>query len=358
MSKKKGRTISKIEKKHIIASAIVVTLAVMFVFALSFLNEKLFFAESIDEASTEMVQDGIVRHALTGSWMYEEGEELPQVFGVMIENHIDARPQAGLDQAFLVIEAPVEAGISRMLAFYSEDQEVEKIGPVRSARPYYVDWAHELDALYVHVGGSPDALDQIATDGTFDLNQYWYDEYFWRSYDREAPHNVYTSTESLNEAIGYYEDRDRAPNLLYGVWKFKDAATEVPDETVGVTIDFSVYDWNLVSWEFDVELMRYVRSQAGYPHEMEDDVQVQADNVAIVMAEIDVIDSIGRRSIETVGEGEAYVLQDGLLIEATWKKESVSERLRFYDADDEEIEMNAGVTWIEVAEEEDVIINE
>ena len=83
-----------------------------------------------------------------------------------------------------------------------------------------------------------------------------------------------------------------------------------------------------------------------------------ADNVAVVVTEIEVIDNVGRREIRTTGEGEAYVLRDGIVIEATWKKPSTSERLKFYNrATGEEITMNAGVTWIEVVgSEEDIRI--
>ncbi|HBK34611.1 TPA: hypothetical protein DDZ01_01285 [Candidatus Uhrbacteria bacterium] len=355
MSKKKGRTILKIENKHIIVSAIVVLLAMMFIFSLPYLSETMLFSQTEENTSSEKEPEDLFRHPLTGVWGYEEVIELPHVYGVMIENHIDARPQAGLDQAFLVIEAPVEAGISRMIAFYSEDQEVEKIGPVRSARSYYVDWAHELDAMYTHVGGSPEALDQIATDGTFDLNQYWNDDFFWRSSNRNAPHNVYTSTDLLSEALAYYEGRDRVPNILYGLWHFKDSQVIIPEKIVGVSIDFSIYDWNLVSWEFDSSLMRYSRFQKGIPHTMESEDQIFADNIAIIVTDVEILDEIGRRSVRTIGKGNAFVFQDGLMQEAIWEKPSLSERLMFYTKEGEEIEMNAGITWIEVVPNEEIL---
>ena len=98
------------------------------------------------------------RDSLTGV-LIEQRTELKQVYGVMIDEHTDARSQSGIDQAFLVIEAPVEAGIPRLLSFFSEAQDVKKIGPVRSARPYFLDWAKEFGALYAHVGGSDEALE-------------------------------------------------------------------------------------------------------------------------------------------------------------------------------------------------------
>src|SRR5688572_5513956 len=103
------------------------------------------------------------RHPLRGEIVVERYEELPQVLGVLIENAADAWPLSGLDEAFLVIEAPVEGDIPRFIAFFSEESDVDLIGPVRSARPYYVDWNAELSGIYAHVGGSPEALDLIAS---------------------------------------------------------------------------------------------------------------------------------------------------------------------------------------------------
>ncbi len=308
------------------------------------------------EAQGQEMPQVLYRHPLTGMSVYEPVDS-PQVFAVMVDNHEEAWPPAGVDQAFLVVEAPVEAGIPRLLAFFSEEQAVEKIGPVRSARPYFLDWAAEFDALYVHVGGSNAALDLIASGGTFDLNQYWWGEYFWRANgNRLAPHNVFTSSELFNAFYQLREEAGAVPPRLYDLWTFKDSEPTGRDG-IGLYVDFwaPVY---VVDWEYDKETGRYRRSQFVVPHEVESGEQIVADNVAVVMTDIQIIDNIGRRQIRTTGEGEGYVLQDGIAIEATWKKPSKSERLKFYDrVTDEEIVMNAGATWIEVVgSEEDIRI--
>ncbi|MBI4435533.1 DUF3048 domain-containing protein [Candidatus Uhrbacteria bacterium] len=300
-------------------------------------------------------QEAVYRHPLSGISVSEQIDS-PQVFAVMVDNHEEAWPPSGVDQAFLVIEAPVEAGIPRMLAFFSEEQTVDEIGPVRSARPYCLDWAAEFDALYAHVGGSNAALDLIASGGTFDLNQYWWGEYFWRASDRYAPHNVYTSTELLNAFYTMREEVGVAPTRLYDLWTFKDPEPTGKDG-IGLYVDFwaPVYT---VDWEYDGETGQYFRSQFGEPHVTEAGEQIVADNVAVVVTDIEIIDNVGRRKIRTTGEGEGSVLQDGIVIEAMWKKPSKSERLKFYSrATGEEIVMNAGVTWIEVVgSEEDISI--
>lgn len=309
---------------------------------------------AMQEETTQPVR---YRHPLTGAELLEPLVALPRVFAVMIDNHEEAWPLVGIDQAFLVVEAPVEAGIPRMLAFFSDDQEVEQIGPVRSARPYFLDWVAELDALYAHVGGSNAALDKIASGGTFDLNQYWWGEYFWRANgNRYAPHNVFTSTQDLK---GFYEMREQAgvaPTRLYDVWAFKDPEPSKIESRLRIDFWAPVY---VVDWEYDGQTGQYVRSQFNKPHTVEGGARIVSDNVAVALTDIKVIDNVGRRQIRTTGEGEGYVLQDGRVIEATWKKPSVSERLKFYDRmTDEEIVMNAGVTWIEVVGSLDDIVIE
>lgn len=283
------------------------------------------------------------RHPLTGEPIATEVAK-PQVFGVMIENSAEAWPLSGLEEAFLVIEAPVEAGIPRFLAFFDANQTVEKIGPVRSARPYYIDWAQEFGALYTHVGGSPAALEQIRNSGLFDLNQFWNDKYFWRSPDRLAPHNVYTSSELLNRVLINQEESQK---FDYGLWSFKDDAPveNSLDSDLSLYQDSSLYQ---VYWQYNREENNYLRLQHNEEMKASDGDFIKANNVAVVYTTISIIDSIGRREIETVGQGEALVLQDGKQITAVWKKEAAEDRLRFYAEDGKEIKWNAGKTWIEV----------
>jgi hypothetical protein len=296
------------------------------------------------------------RHPLTGFPIYEQ-MELPQVFGVMIDNHVDAWPQAGIDRAFLVVEAPVEAGISRFLAFYSDDQDVDKIGPVRSARPYFLDWNNELDGLYVHVGGSDSVLDQISSGGTFDLNQYWFDSYFWRALNRYAPHNVYTSTKLLKRYVGFKEQAGVALKRLYDIWKFKDADLSGDAELKNISVTFDAPSY-VTQWIFDLETHRYLRSQSGSVHLVEDKTQISSDNIVVIVTDVEILDSVGRRSIRTTGEGKVFLFRDGKQFEGIWKKESESNRLKFYDSNGNEFELNAGVTWIEViADESDLEVD-
>jgi len=299
------------------------------------------------------------RHPLTGETMEEPLEKLPQVIAVMIDHSAYAWPQIGTDQAFLVYEAPVEGNIPRLMAFYFEGNTVPEIGPIRSARPYYVEWANELDAMYAHVGGSPDGLDLIRELGVFDLNQFFNGNKYWRSTRRSAPHNVFTSTEKLQKALQEARADDEVPEIDYEPWLFHTDRSKTPESGDGIKVDFNGSELYSVTWEYKALDNRYLRYQGSKPYKTADDLRVLADNVAVVITDIKAIDEKGRKSLRTIGEGEAMLLQNGTVIKGTWKKESVDSRLRFYDADGNELKMNPGKTWIEVVgDQEDVEIVE
>jgi len=285
-----------------------------------------------------------LRHPLTGLLLDAPLDRLPQVYGVMIENSADAWPLSGVEDAYLVIEAPVEGGIPRFITFFAEDMDVEKIGPVRSARPYYIDWNDELDGLYAHVGGSPEGLDLIRQFGTLDLNEFFQGEYFWRdTVRRAAPHNVYTSTDSLAKALTELKPEQ----AVYQSWLFKvDAPLDV--DPLSLTIDWGQGDLYDVKWVYQPSSNRYLRMQADDAVVTQDGDSVLANNVIVMAADITVVDNVGRRHIKTVSEGDALVVQDGRIILGRWEKVERTERLRFYDSEGNEIKMNAGQTWIEV----------
>ena len=363
--KLKAPRASKLEKptqwQMIIIAAVIVTITATLI--LAFFHEQIWPERTVhldrnDNQELVQPQDGNLvedeinaRHPLTGEPIEQEIDR-PTVYGVMIENMFEAWPLSGLEQAFLVIEAPVEAAIPRFLAFYHQDQEIDKIGPVRSARPYYLDWAQELEVMYVHVGGSPAALSEISEQGLFNLNEFYRGWYFWRSSSRSAPHNVYTSTDLLADAYEEESSWLTMGDLEYGLWDYKlDLPKSERPEAHEITMNFSPYfgDLYLAGWQYDPETNDYLRYQSGYKMSMLDGAEIRAKNIAVLETDIVVLDEIGRRQLTTIGEGDALVFQDGETIEATWSKSSEQDRLRFYNkSTSEEILWNAGVTWIEV----------
>lgn len=332
------------------ASAIFIALAFAFGLALYAFRGVIWTPSSTSVSSDDQSAAEVwYRHPLSGLPLEGSLETLPQPFAVMIDHSADAWPQSGIEEAFLVIEAPVEGGIPRLEAFFSDEADVEKIGPIRSARPYFIDWANEVDALYVHVGGSNEALEKIARNGTFDLNEFSNGSSFWRATDRLAPHNAYSSTELMRAAVSRAKERGNAPELLYGRWAFKTPAEEVV-QGPGVTVSFSAATSYIATWTHDPQTNTYTRTQGKTLFTTAEGTQISVQNVAVIVTDMEVVDAVGRRHVRTVGEGTAYVFQDGKMIEGTWKKPSATERLRFYGKDGEEVVMNAGKTWIEVVE--------
>lgn len=334
-------SMKKNKKVIIIISAVVVVVGVAVIGYFVFKEDGVTLT---NQAAVDTNQK--VRRLIDGVYVSIERADFYPV-AVQIENLITIRPQAGIASANLVYEALAEGGITRFLAIYASGDEISKIGPVRSARPYFLDWLAEFDALYAHSGGSPQALIDISTNNVISINQIGGDHgYYWRDDNRPRPHNLYSSSEFLARAL---RDREIDGKADYEPWLFKNDAklTDLPQSDKTIKIDFSTYSYE-VEYTYDRENNVYLRNQAGEAHIDElTEKQIAPKNIIVQKVKTRLADE-SRLSMETVGEGEALVFQDGRVIEATWKKPARESRTRFYDSNDKEIRFNAGPTWVEV----------
>ena len=280
---------------------------------------------------------------------------------VMVENHPDARPHSGLDKASVVYEAIAEGGITRFMAVFGPNAP-EKVGPVRSARTYYLDWALEYDAFYSHVGGNIDALDLIPQIGIKDLDQFKYGtKAYWREPQAgiATEHTMYTDLTKLYDIA---KDNDWDMKADFQPLLFKDdLAQDQRPEAHTVTVNFSTNTYK-VDWKYDPETNTYLREMADSPHK--DAItgeQLTAKNVVVQEvareATITRINENGWK-MTTVGSGKAKIYLDGKEVEATWKKKSRDERTRFYNLDGQEIEFNPGVTWYEIVHSDTSVVKE
>jgi len=272
------------------------------------------------------------------------------VTGIMIENSDDARPQSGLQDAGVVYEAIAEAGITRFLALF-QDAQPQYIGPVRSLRPYYIDYAAPFQASIVHVGGSPDALSEVS-DGSFrNLDEFANGAYFSRITSRYAPHNVYTSfakLDALNQKKGY-------TSSLFTSWPRKaDKKLAVP---TAKTIDLAISSPDFYAhYDYNTATNSYLRSEGGAPHldlvNAGDKTGVQLQPkvvIAIVVPQSrGALDASGAYYTDYAdsGSGTAYVFQDGGVTVGTWTKGGTTSQISFADANDAPIKLDAGQTWI------------
>jgi hypothetical protein len=266
----------------------------------------------------------------------------------MIENSPEARPQSGIDKAGVVYEAIAEGGITRFLTLYQEGQP-DYIGPVRSVRPYYIDWLMPYDAGVAHVGGSQDALNIIRSPGHKDLDQFFNSATYWRIQERYAPHNVYTSMAKLD---ALQTSKGFTKSTFTGWPRKADTASAAPTaKSIDVTI--SSYYFN-VHYDYDATTNSYKRSEGGKPHTViasaADKTGVQLSPkvvMALVVPSKTYAASDGyRMDYTTTGSGKVYLFQDGTEVEGTWSKASTNAPLLIKDATGAEIKLNAGQTWL------------
>lgn len=263
---------------------------------------------------------------------------------VMIENHPEARPQSGLGDACLVFEALAEGGITRFMALFYH-READTIGPVRSARDYYAELASGYNAIYAHVGGSPSAYGAIQSLGVDNLDEFANKLAYWRSKDRRAPHNLYTSTQNLYRRArekGYAIDTAARP-----LFEFGEGAPEAErPQTATVEIDFSTPQFK-VRYEYDPQENVYWRFHGNKAHIQKDSGnQIKTKNVIIMITSVVARDSLGRLQINTVGEGEAWIFRDGQRITGRWLRSSVGGKIYILDENDEDIPLNVGPSWV------------
>lgn len=263
------------------------------------------------------------------------------VTGIMIENSLDARPQSGLSEAGVVFEAIAEGGITRFLALY-QDTAPADIGPVRSARPYYIQWVLGFDAAYAHVGGSPQALADIKAWGVKDLDQFYNSGAYHRITTRYAPHNVYTSIANLNQlesAKGYNT------STYTGFARKKAAPVKTPTATkIDINLSGSLYN---VHYDYNRTTNTYNRSEGGAAHMDANGNKQISPNVVVVMVVPYGIASDGHHSeYQTVGSGQLFIYQDGGVSSGTWTKKSEKEQITFADSNGKQILLNPGQTWL------------
>ena len=290
------------------------------------------------EHQTEPEKPTTVASRMTGVQVAPELDELP-VTGVMIENELHARPQAGLAQADMVYEALVEGGITRFLALFQESQPA-RIGPVRSVRPYYLDFLLPYDAAIAHTGGSTEALAQIRNQGIPVIFSGDNISTFERSTHRAVPHNAYTSRAKLLAAQNH---RGYLTSTYAGLAR-KPAETPVtvPNaRAIDFTMSSALYNPH---FDYDSTSNSYRRSQGGTPHLDEQGSQISPK---VVVALVVTHGYAGIYSQCDVNRGGvAYVFQDGTVVQGAWTKPYRRSQLVLSDATGAVLPLDPGQTWL------------
>ncbi len=313
-----------------------------------------------------------IENPLTGEKFPEGAAEWvdDRPLGVMVNNHVDARPQSGLIHSDIVYEVVAEGGITRFLTFFYT-QTPEKIGPVRSTREYYLVLVKELgDAMIMHDGYSPQALVAIDTwpvrslfrGGATLVSQC--DGCVWRDNPRNVAyeHTEYTNAVKLRELglkLGWEGKTDVRP------WVFKDDSnyySTYPSAT-DIQIDFWDHGDYTATFKYDSAKNVYLRysgvdasDQPIALLDQETKEQVSAKNLIVQFATESTIldDAKGRLEYQLLGSGDALVFDDGKVILATWSKVGRDDRTVFYDKSGNEIKFNRGNFWISIVPDRNV----
>lgn len=273
----------------------------------------------------------------------------------MIDNHPDAYPQTGLDEAALVFEALAEFGLTRYMAVFAPSIAPLKgeVGPVRSARLYFVQWAMGLSAIYAHAGGSPTGLERLDADAdTLVIN---FDALagdneatlFRRESSRFAPHNLYTNQDHV-ETYATAHPGAGEPALEQVGYLFAPDAPLVAPAASGLGYYF-LYSDDPVSWQYQPETNRYLRFRRGRPHvDAVSGDQLWFKSVVVMEVEEAPIpgDPKARIDQQVVGSGAAMVFANGDAIPATWRKTAENAPLQFFASSGAELVFPPGPMWI------------
>jgi hypothetical protein len=288
----------------------------------------------------------LVPSTLTGLPVQPSVNKTP-VTAVMIENSDQARPQAGLSQAGVVFEALTEGGITRFMALY-QDTAPSNIGPVRSVRPYYLEWALGFDASIAHVGGSPLALSDVNTLGVKDLNEFYNASAYHRISTRQAPHNMYTSISDLN-ALEQNKGYTSVSYTGFTRATIAPAPSKTPTASA-ISLNPSYADF-AVKYAYNSSTNSYDRSEGGAA--MTDSNTGKQVSPKVVIA---IVVPLSQGALDTsnayysvygvLGSGVAYVFQDGNATIGHWTKTSDKSQIQFTDANGQPLPLDPGQTWI------------
>jgi hypothetical protein len=282
---------------------------------------------------------------LTGLEPDDESALDRRVLAVKIENSPEARPQMGLAEADVIYEQEAEGGISRFIVLY-QCRDADRVGPIRSARPVDPDVLQQYgDPLFVHSGAVDAVIDAVEEAGIEQINCNFEEETCPRDESREAPHDVFTSTEALREFGG---QNGESPDDGF---VFDEDVPEGGRRGRQLNLNFSPVA--NVFWKYRNNQDLYLRFHDDVLHRLEDGSPVTAANVVVMLVEREttrITDVAGNQAsnFDVFGRGDLLVFRNGRVIEGEWRRESPEDVTQLLDAQGQEIPLAPGQTWVEL----------
>ena len=276
--------------------------------------------------------------------IYKSGYVIKNPIIAIIENFEQIREdQKGLERADVVYEALVEGGITRFLALFLDDKE-GKVGPIRSARPYLIDWADEWTGALVHIGGSNAALAKLHDDESL-INIFEFEDYpvISRSDNNIPPHNAFGSLININKYL-VLSHKEKTIDMNYEFKDFEDTSGDIRI----VSLPFQDNDY-AVKYVYDADDKHYARYNAEKKHG-----EIKPANIVVQFTKHETIDDIGRMDIDTKNGGKAWIFQNGRVVKGEWENNGMW--TKYVDSDGKTIKFNPGPIWIQVVPN-DMVIN-
>ena len=292
---------------------------------------------------------------------------------VMYDNNVGNYAHAGLQDSYINYEIIVEGGLTRIMALF-KDKDVALIGPVRSSRHYFLDYALESDAIYTHYGWSTYAENDIKSLHVNNINGLYDDEPFWRDSKIAAPHNVFTSTNKIYEyakkknykttsndwkLLNYTTD-NVVLNKPIGTKTVKNEETgknekidiENPELIKADSLSIPYSNYQIRSYQYNSDKKVYMRFMNGEAHiDKITNQQLSFKNIIIEKVSNRQLDSYGRQDLNTTPSGEGYYITNGYALPIKWNKESRTSKTIYKYSNGREVKINDGNTFIQIIPE-------
>ncbi len=294
-----------------------------------------------EEETDEIIEEDVVLSKF--NYLPVDEKTLHRAMMVSIENTPAARPQSGICKAPIVYEFLVEGGITRFLALYRSEIP-DKIGPIRSLRPYMIEIAREYNALLLHAGASPEGFEMLDNNDYKNLDQIYNGKYYWRSQQDPTPHNLYTGEYRINDYL----------NNMLGVeydnrFNFEEIMIISNTKSAAEVININYWGNYNVIYKYSPEENTYYRylGNLDSPHFCESNIQITVKNIIVQFVKTSVKDDAGRLTMDLEGSNKALYFRNGTVSEGYWEKEGQN-LTKFYNENNKEIAVNPGNTWIQI----------
>lgn len=289
---------------------------------------------------------------ITGFAIGAEEYDLPNPhLSAMIDNHVDARPASGVNEADAVYEFPVEGEITRMMVVYKNENNLSSdtiIGPIRSARPFFARVASAHKSIFAHAGGNSLSLSRI-DKGEYNLVNMdalnSAESYFYRNNNLSAPHNLFTTIGDLENYRDQYTYSGGDNNWPWNFVADPNLFQMYPKTEIEVDYQSDIYD---VKWVYDSssnKYKRYIKTNGNY------ELSYDANSLAITSENI-VIQYTKSDSFQEIvdNEGRAMVCRGGYCLNGKWKRDDIDSPVKFYYFDGKEVDFINGKLWINITQ--------